>query len=89
MIKGVNRQIIEISDLSSIYYERAWLVVKPEYAKVQQNVLEKEASTLMKDISQPSCMGIKRSFGFWALRLSISALAGAGISTLIHLLLLR
>ncbi|MBQ2943957.1 MAG: hypothetical protein IJD93_04630 [Ruminococcus sp.] len=88
MIKGVNRQIIEISDLSSIYYERAWLVVRPEYAKVQQDALEKEAKSLMKDVSKPSCMGIKRSFGFWALRLGLSAALGAGASTLIHLLIL-
>ncbi len=88
MIKGVNRQIIEISDLSSIYYERAWLVVRPEHAKVQQSALEKEAKSLMKDVSRPSCMGAKRSFSFWALRLGLSAILGAGISSLIHLLIL-
>lgn len=84
MIKGINRQVIEISDLSSIYYERAWLVVRPEYVKIQQNILEKEAKNLMKDISRPSCMGVKRNFSFWALRLGISAILGAGISTLVH-----
>ncbi|MBQ7999640.1 MAG: hypothetical protein IJ298_00290 [Ruminococcus sp.] len=84
MIKGVNRQVIEISDPNSIYYERAWLVVRPEYVRIQQSVLDKEAKSLMKDIGRPSCMGVKRSFGFWALRLGFSALIGAGISTLIH-----
>lgn len=84
MIKGVNRQIIEISDPNSIYYERAWLVVRPEYVKIQQNILEKEAKSLLKDISKPSCMGVKRNFGFWAMRLGVSAVIGAGISTLIH-----
>ncbi len=88
MIKGVNRQIIEISDLSSIYYERAWLVVRPEYVRIQHSVLEKEAKNLMKDVSKPSSMGVKRNFGFWAVRLGVSALMGAGLSTLIHLFIL-
>lgn len=88
VIKGVSRQIIEISDPNSIYYERAWFVVRPEYAKIQQNVLEKEARSLLKDISKPSCMGVKRNFGFWAVRLGLSAILGAGISTLIHCLVL-
>ncbi len=84
MIKGVNRQVIEISDPNSIYYERAWLVVRPEYVKIQQSILDKEAKNLMKDVSRPSCMGVKRNFGFWAVRLGASAILGAGISTLIH-----
>lgn len=88
MIKGVNRQVIEISDPNSIYYEKAWLVVRPEYVKIQQNILEKEARNFMKDISNPSCMGVKRNFGFWLIRLGASALLGAGISTLIHCFLL-
>lgn len=88
MIKGINRQVIEISDPHSIYYEKAWLVVRPEYVRIQQSVLDKEAKKLISDISHPSCMGVKRNFGFWALRLGISAVTGAGISTLIHCFLL-
>lgn len=84
MIKGVIRQVIEVTDPSSIYYERAWLIVRPEYAKVQQNILEKEAQSLLKNVSSPSCMRPKRNFGFWAVRLGGSALAGAGIATLIQ-----
>ena len=30
MIKGINRSIIEVLDTGSVYYERAWLVIKPE-----------------------------------------------------------
>jgi len=88
VIKGINRQVIEISDPHSIYYEKAWLVVRPEYVRIQQSVLNKEAKKLMSDVSHPSCMGLKRTFGFWALRLGASALIGAGISTLIHCLFL-
>ena len=32
MIKGVNRQMIEVTQTDSPFYERALFVVKPEYA---------------------------------------------------------
>ena len=46
MIKGINRQIIELETTSSTYYEKAWLVIKPEYANMQQQLLEKEAKKI-------------------------------------------
>lgn len=47
MIRGVNRQIIEITDVSSDYYERALLIVKPEFSDVNRNELEKEATKVL------------------------------------------
>ena len=43
MIKGINRTIIEVTDTGNIYYERALLVLKPEYTDVNRSLLEKEA----------------------------------------------
>lgn len=87
MIKGVNRQVIEVNDPQSIYYEKAWLVVRPEYARIQQNILEKEAQKLLKDINSPSTMKPKRSLKFWAVRLLSSAAFGAGLALLIERLI--
>lgn len=82
MIKGINHQIIEISQTPSAYYEKAWLVVRPEYANLQQHLLEKEARKLLKELDAPSSMKAKRNFGFHLLRITLSACAGV-IATLI------
>lgn len=54
MIKGVNRQIIEINDTGNTYYEKAWLVVRPEFDSAQKELLEREAARLIKAIQAPS-----------------------------------
>lgn len=54
MIKGINRQIIEINDTGNTYYEKAWLVVRPEFDSAQKELLEREAAQLIKAIQAPS-----------------------------------
>lgn len=54
MIKGVNRQIIEINRTGSLYYEKALLIVKPEFSSAQQQLLEREALRLLKKMEAPS-----------------------------------
>ena len=58
MIKGISRQIIEVQETGSIYYERAYFVVKPEYDSAQRQALEKEALKVLRQIDAPS--GIKK-----------------------------
>ena len=81
MIKGINHKIIEITDTESIYYQRAWLMVRPEYEEVEETVLRKEAKKLLSQVGTPSSFKGKRTFWYWALRLIPSAIAGvaAGI----------
>lgn len=86
MIKGINKQVIEITNTGNPYYEKAWLIVKPEYATLHQNILEREAQKLLKNTDKPSCMKLRRNFGFWALRLGASALFGAAICILVQIL---
>lgn len=59
MIKGINRSIIEVIDTGSVYYERALLVIRPEYASVQRELLEQEAKKLLENMGEPS--SLKRS----------------------------
>lgn len=54
MIKGVNRQIIEINQTGSLYYEKALLIVKPEFSSAQQQLLEREALKMLKKMDAPS-----------------------------------
>lgn len=86
MVKGINKQVIEIKDTGSVYYEKAWLMVKPAYTQLQQNLLEKEAKSILKDIGAPSSMKAGRSFGFWLLRMGCAAVFGAVACMLLQMI---
>lgn len=44
MIKGVNRQIIEVMDTGNPYFERALLVVRPGYTDTEPTVCGRRPS---------------------------------------------
>ena len=53
MVRGVSRQIIEVPDTGNIYYEKAYLVVKPEFSDAQRTLLEKEAKRVLRAMDAP------------------------------------
>lgn len=79
MVRGVSRQIIEVPDTGNVYYEKAYLVVKPEFSDAQRTLLEKEAKRVLRAMDAPS--GIKQKNKKWlmALKFLSAALVGAGI----------
>lgn len=85
MIKGISRSMIEVTETGSIYYERAMLIVKPEFASAQHELLEREAKRILGEMGAPSAIqkrkGKLKSFIFAAL----FTLLGAGTSLLIVL----
>lgn len=83
MIKGVSQQVIEITNTGNSYYEKAWLVVKPEYSHLHHSVLEREAKKFIKNVGEPSCIKAKRNLGFWLIRLGLSAVLGALVCLLV------
>lgn len=48
MIKGVNRQIIEVMDTGNQYFERALLVVRPGYTDTEPTRLREEAQRMLR-----------------------------------------
>ena len=40
MIRGINRQIIEVNDTENDYFERALFFVSPDYCDAERAVLE-------------------------------------------------
>ncbi len=54
MIKGINHQVIEITETDNRYYDRAFLVLRPEFASVQRELLEKEARQMLKNMDTMS-----------------------------------
>lgn len=53
MVRGVNRQIIEVNQTGSRYFERALLFVKPEYSELSRDKLENEADRFLLRVGQP------------------------------------
>ncbi|NLN81936.1 MAG: hypothetical protein GX136_05255 [Clostridiales bacterium] len=49
MIKGVNRQIIEVTDTGNEYFERALLVVRPRFADTSPGRLHDEARRFVRN----------------------------------------
>ncbi len=46
MIKGVNRQVVEVRETDCAYFERILFFVKPEYACVSEGKIRERASLI-------------------------------------------
>ena len=42
MLRGINHTVIEVNETENDYYERAILIIRPEFASAQRAVLENE-----------------------------------------------
>ena len=71
MIKGVNRQMIEVTQTDSPFYERALFVVKPEYAGESYEALHREAIQVMERLGAPSAFRRRNKALFWRWRCSL------------------
>lgn len=88
MLKGVNRQVVEIPQPESDYFERVLFFVKPEYCGMgEAGIREKAAAVIRAALPPPG----NRNDRF-ALRLSgllktaAAVLLGAGLATAILLM---
>jgi len=88
MIRGINRQVIEITDTGNIYYERALLVVRPEYRGAQKALLEREAKKMLKQIHGPSILKKKQLIFYWLIRLGAAAVVGGLVTCIIFNIIL-
>lgn len=58
LLRGVNRQIIEINETDDIYFERAVLYVRPEYADGQTAELQESAHDFLKKLDLSGDAGL-------------------------------
>ncbi len=79
MIKGVNRQMIEVLETGSPYFERALLVVRPGCADLQDSRLHEEAQKLLK--SAGGYTGLRHMRRYRRIRMALFAL-GTGTAGL-------
>ena len=90
MLKGVNRQVVEIPHPDSAYFERVLFFVKPEFSDAGELKLRGSADALIKSATPPpdvkKNMSVKRRLR-QVLGFSIAATAGA-VTSAIGLILL-
>lgn len=53
MIKGINRQVVEVRETDSEYFERILFFVKPEYASVSEGKIRERASLIANKGEKP------------------------------------
>ena len=52
MIKGVSKQVLEVTNPENPYFEKIVFFVKPQYAREDRAVLEREAHSLAAQIGR-------------------------------------
>ncbi len=78
MIKGVNRQVLEIHDTGSKYFEKAILFVKPEYSTLSEKRLRNAAQKTFAGCDKiPNCKR-QKALGILLKALGLFASAGTG-----------
>ncbi len=80
MLKGVNRQVVEVTETDSAYFERVLFFVKPEYSYVSESKLKGKADELIAGAGNPPGQreySSKKGKRIQWLKLILAAAAGA------------
>lgn len=85
MIKGVNRQVVEITQPKCEYFERVLFLVKPEFSAVSEGDLRERASIIAQSVSLPPAARLRKNKLRFILSLGIAACVGAIISSCIFM----
>ncbi len=75
MIKGVNRQIVEVTVTKNAYFERALLVVRPSCENWEEKRLKSEADRFVASLGSYSGLAKKRRRGWW-IRVGFAVVGG-------------
>ena len=85
MLKGVNRQVVEISQPESVYFEKVIFFVKPEFSDISETKIRSSADELIKNASPPpreKDVGSRREKLRFFVKFSLAALSGAAVTAL-------
>lgn len=83
MLRGVNRQVIEISETDCEYFERVLFFVKPECVCVSEGKLRERANAIAGKTDRPPMTRAVRSKIRTVAYMAAAAGMGAGITAFI------
>lgn len=87
MIKGVNKQILEVTNTENPYFEKIIFFVKPEYKNADRKKLQKEAEALATITQKPPKIKVsKRRIAKIAMGSVLFTLTGFALSYLLNLI---
>lgn len=90
MLKGVNRQVVEVSRTDSVYFEKILFFVKPEFYGLGEGKLREKADAALQNSPVPARSRAQKK-GRAVLRYLAAAAGGAvfsaGIGALVQLAL--
>ena len=85
MIKGVSKQILEVTNTDNPYFEKIIFFVKPEHKSTDRQRLQKEAEAVAATAQKPPKLKIPRGrIISLAVRFALFAAAGSGLTLLIN-----
>lgn len=88
MIKGVNRQVLEITNTENPYFERIIFFVKPEYGNEDRAKLKKEAESYASSAGKPpKSRKTKKEIRYPIMQSILCLGAGAALTFLFSLVL--
>lgn len=85
MLKGVNRQVVEIPQPESAYFEKVIFFVKPEFSEISETKIRSSAHELIKNASPPprgKAVGKRGERIRFFVKVSLAALSGAAVTAL-------
>ena len=87
MIKGVNKQLLEVTNTENPYFEKIIFFVKPEYKTADRKKLQKEAEALATITQKPPKIKVPKKK---ILRIAVGSVlftgAGFALSFLMNLI---
>ena len=60
MMKGVNKQVLEVTNTENPYFEKIIFFVKPEYKSADRKMLQKQAEALAPITQKPPKMRVSK-----------------------------
>ena len=76
MIKGVNRQVVEVNETDCDYFERILFFVKPEYASISEGKIRERAGIIAGRTDKAPPTKIKGDRTTAVLKIGLSVLGG-------------
>ncbi len=83
MIKGVNRQVVEVNETDCDYFERILFFVKPEYACISQGKIRERAGIIAGRTEKAPPTRIRGNKTTQTLKIVLSLLGGVALGILV------
>ncbi len=86
MIKGVNRQVVEVQETDCDYFEKIMFFVKPEYASLSEGKIRERAGMIAAKAGTVPPTKIKRARWTEVMKLGGALLAGVVLTLIVFLI---